>query len=88
MYIHNYTHYSLCIHCMYVICVYCLISVHTGYLYARVECLHVLCYWFLSSDILGVVTLSNMSSKILKGKVKPTDCVTKVLYNQFEMVCV
>ncbi len=47
-----------------------------------------LCYSFLSSGILGVVTLSNMSSKILKGKVKPTDCVTKVLYNQFEMVCV
>ena len=41
-------------------------------------------FWALS-DILGVVTLSNMSSKILKGNVKPSDKVTKVLYKQFEM---
>ena len=73
---------------MYIICVYSLIGVHI-LVYLHVECLCKLYVCLVpSSDILGVVTLSNMSSKILKGKVKPTDCVTKVLYNQFEMVCV
>ena len=37
-------------------------------------------------DVEGVVTLSNMTSKMLKGTVKGSDPVTKVLYKQFEMV--
>ena len=40
------------------------------------------CLFSCSSDVQGVVTLSNMTSKILKGNVKSTDKVTK----QFEMV--
>ena len=44
------------------------------------------CLFSCSSDVQGVVTLSNMTSKILKGNVKSTDKVTKVLYKQFEMV--
>ena len=32
-----------------------------------------------SSDVQGVVTLSNMTSKIIKGNFKCTDEVTKVL---------
>ena len=44
------------------------------------------CLFSCSSDVQGVVTLSNTTSKILKGNVKSTDKVTKVLYKQFEMV--
>lgn len=38
------------------------------------------------SDVVGVVTLTNLSSKMLKGSVKGTDSVMKALYKQFEMV--
>lgn len=38
------------------------------------------------SDVVGVVTLTNLSSKMLKGSVKRTDSVMKALYKQFEMV--
>ena len=43
------------------------------------------------SDILGMVTMSNMTSRMLTGSAKGppvlrTDPVTKVLYKQFEMV--
>ena len=44
------------------------------------------CLFLFSSDVQGVVTLSNMTSKISKGNVKSTDKVIKVLYKQFEMV--
>lgn len=40
----------------------------------------------LLSDIVGVVTLSNTTSKILSGTAKPSDPVTKVIYRQFEKV--
>ena len=38
------------------------------------------------SDVVGVVTMGNITSKILKGAVKATDKVSDVLYKQFEMV--
>ena len=50
------------------------------------SCVIILFHAHVYSGILGVVTLTNMSSKILKGNVKSSDKVTKVLYNQFEMV--
>ncbi|XP_041936216.1 cystathionine beta-synthase a [Alosa sapidissima] len=36
--------------------------------------------------ILGMVTLGNMLSSVLAGKVKPSDPVSKVLYKQFKQV--
>jgi len=38
------------------------------------------------STILGMVTLGNMLSSVLAGKVKPSDPVSKVLYKQFKTV--
>ena len=38
------------------------------------------------SEILGIISVTNMTSKITKGKVKPTDPVTKMLYSKFDMV--
>lgn len=37
-------------------------------------------------DILGVVTIGNMSAKLLKGSCKPQDSVTKVIFKQFKQV--
>lgn len=37
-------------------------------------------------DVVGVVTMGNITSKILKGAVKATDKVSDVLYKQFEML--
>ncbi|XP_064182640.1 cystathionine beta-synthase-like [Anguilla rostrata] len=39
-----------------------------------------------SGVILGMVTLGNMLSSVLAGKVKPSDPVSKVLYKQFKQV--
>ncbi|XP_056145115.1 cystathionine beta-synthase b [Lampris incognitus] len=39
-----------------------------------------------SGVILGMVTLGNMLSSVLAGKVKPSDPVSKVLYKQFQQV--
>ncbi|KAG5833532.1 hypothetical protein ANANG_G00276900 [Anguilla anguilla] len=39
-----------------------------------------------SGLILGMVTLGNMLSTVLAGKVKPSDPVSKVLYKQFKQV--
>ncbi|CAL8322524.1 unnamed protein product [Merluccius merluccius] len=39
-----------------------------------------------SSMILGMVTLGNMLSSVLAGRVKPSDPVSKVLYTQFKKV--
>ncbi|KAJ8252831.1 hypothetical protein GJAV_G00206080 [Gymnothorax javanicus] len=39
-----------------------------------------------SGQILGMVTLGNMLSSVLAGKVKPSDPVSKVLYKQFKQV--
>ncbi|NP_001080616.1 cystathionine-beta-synthase L homeolog [Xenopus laevis] len=36
--------------------------------------------------VLGMVTLGNMLSSVLAGKVKPSDLVTKVIYKQFTQV--
>ena len=36
--------------------------------------------------ILGMVTLGNMLSSVLAGKVKASDPVSKVLYKQFKQV--
>uniref|UniRef100_A0A8C5LTF0 Cystathionine beta-synthase n=1 Tax=Leptobrachium leishanense TaxID=445787 RepID=A0A8C5LTF0_9ANUR len=36
--------------------------------------------------VLGMVTLGNMLSSLLAGKVKPSDSVTKVIYKQFTQV--
>ncbi|KAE8620893.1 hypothetical protein XENTR_v10004609 [Xenopus tropicalis] len=36
--------------------------------------------------VLGMVTLGNMLSSVLAGKVKPSDPVTKVIYKQFSQV--
>ena len=33
------------------------------------------------SEIMGIISVTNMTSKITKGKVKPTDSVTVMLYN-------
>jgi cystathionine beta-synthase len=37
-------------------------------------------------DIKGVVTLTNMTSKMLQGTIKASDPVTRVCYEQFNMV--
>uniref|UniRef100_A0A8C9TTZ4 Cystathionine beta-synthase n=1 Tax=Scleropages formosus TaxID=113540 RepID=A0A8C9TTZ4_SCLFO len=39
-----------------------------------------------SGLILGMVTLGNMLSSVLAGKVKPSDPVSKVLYKQFKQI--
>ncbi|XP_067111172.1 cystathionine beta-synthase b [Osmerus mordax] len=39
-----------------------------------------------SGMILGMVTLGNMLSSVLAGKIKPSDPVSKVLYKQFKQV--
>eukprot|EP00118_Oscarella_pearsei_P024586 m.306360 g.306360 ORF g.306360 m.306360 type:complete len:534 (+) comp41184_c0_seq1:70-1671(+) len=39
-----------------------------------------------SGDVLGMVTLGNLLSKVLRGKVKPSDPVTSVLYKQFQKI--
>ncbi|KAL7845755.1 hypothetical protein AOLI_G00239470 [Acnodon oligacanthus] len=39
-----------------------------------------------SGVILGMVTLGNMLSSVLAGKVKPSDPVSKVLYKQFKQI--
>lgn len=39
-----------------------------------------------SGLVLGMVTLGNMLSSVLAGKVKPSDSVTKVIYKQFTQV--
>ncbi|XP_040190135.1 cystathionine beta-synthase isoform X2 [Rana temporaria] len=39
-----------------------------------------------SGLVLGMVTLGNMLSSVLAGKVKPSDPVTKVIYKQFTQV--
>ena len=41
---------------------------------------------FVSRVILGMVTLGNMLSSVLAGKVNPEDLVIKVLYKQFKQV--
>ena len=38
------------------------------------------------SNVVGVVTMTNMTSKMLNGSVKAADEVSHVLYKQFEMV--
>jgi len=38
------------------------------------------------SEILGVVTIGNMTSKLLKGTCMPQDSVTKVIFKQFQQV--
>lgn len=55
------------------------------------EHLRLLCYLSLSClsfprVILGMVTLGNMLSSLLVGKVKPSDEVRKVIYKQFQQV--
>lgn len=43
--------------------------------------------WFSPSrHILGMVTLGNMLSSVLAGKVRPSDPISKVLYKQFKQV--
>lgn len=37
-------------------------------------------------QIMGVVTMGNLSAKLISGKVSPKDSVDKVLYNQFSKV--
>lgn len=46
------------------------------------------CILFLlfSRVILGMVTLGNMLSSLLAGKVQPSDEVSKVIYKQFKQV--
>jgi len=39
-----------------------------------------------NGTILGMVTLGNLTSQILSGRVKPSDSISKVLYRQFVMV--
>ena len=41
---------------------------------------------YIYSNVLGMVTLSNLTSKIVHGKVKTSDPVTAVAYNQFHKV--
>lgn len=48
-------------------------------------CLSLSCLSF-PSVILGMVTLGNMLSSLLAGKVKPSDEVRKVIYKQFQQV--
>jgi len=44
-------------------------------------------FWFSPCrQILGMVTLGNMLSSVLAGKVKPSDPISKVLYKQFKQV--
>lgn len=45
-----------------------------------------MCFFFSFSVILGMVTLGNMLSSVLAGKVKPSDQVSKVIYKQFKKV--
>ncbi|XP_048874011.1 cystathionine beta-synthase b [Brienomyrus brachyistius] len=40
-----------------------------------------------AGTILGMVTLGNMLSSVLAGKVKAADPVSKVLYKQFKQIC-
>ncbi|KAM3862393.1 cystathionine beta-synthase b [Diretmus argenteus] len=40
-----------------------------------------------SGLILGMVTLGNMLSSVLAGKIKPSDPVSKVVHKQFQQVC-
>ncbi len=43
--------------------------------------------WFSPSrHILGMITLGNMLSSVLAGKVRPSDPIKKVLYKQFKQV--
>ena len=35
---------------------------------------------------MGIISVTNMTSKITKGKVKPTDSVTVMLYKKFDLV--
>lgn len=35
---------------------------------------------------MGIISVTNMTSKITKGKVKPTDSVTVMLYKKFQLV--
>lgn len=43
--------------------------------------------WFSPCrQILGMVTLGNMLSSVLAGKVRPSDPISKVLYKQFKQV--
>lgn len=44
------------------------------------------CFSINFSDVIGVITLTNLSSKMLRGSVKKNDSVMKALYKQFEMV--
>ena len=37
-------------------------------------------------EVLGMVTMSNTTSKLLTGAAKPSDPVSKVVYRQFEKV--
>ena len=37
-------------------------------------------------DVMGMVTMTNLTAKMLNGAVKSSDSVTNVLYKQFEMV--
>ncbi|XP_051566503.1 cystathionine beta-synthase-like protein [Myxocyprinus asiaticus] len=39
-----------------------------------------------AGQILGMVTLGNMLSSVLAGKVRPSDAISKVLYKQFKQV--
>lgn len=43
-------------------------------------------FLFFSRVILGMVTLGNMLSSLLAGKVQPSDEVSKVIYKQFKQV--
>jgi len=38
------------------------------------------------SNILGMVTLGNLTSQIVSGRVKPDDPITKILYRQFKKI--
>ena len=46
-------------------------------------CIFVCCN---NRDVMGMVTTTNLTAKMLNGAVKSSDSVTKVLYKQFEMV--
>ena len=37
---------------------------------------------------MGIISVTNMTSKITKGKVKPTDSVTVMLYKKFDLVSI
>jgi cystathionine beta-synthase len=40
------------------------------------------------NEILGVITESQLASKLMGGRVKPEDSVTKAMYNQFQKVSI